>query len=345
MPDPNSTTILVTGARGVLGGFLARELERDGYLVLRGSRRHESGPGFRLVDFDRPATVSAAFRDADIIVNPVVHPSLVAERTALREGHVLLSVASLSLADRLSLVGEQATHAGSGLVIVHAGLNPGLMPLVAADLLEHHPDADRVDLAATVAPLQTMGGLAFDYVWPFLTGMPRKPTAMLRFPDPVGWRHCIELGTGEEGWLGGLGMQREGHVWLTLMQRPMNALMLAVNAAGQMRRFPRWSMTPLQGRSRDDFCADPKRDWVMLSRRGEQICGAHIVGEGDYRVSVAATAAFLRQLIERQDAEPGLAGVHGAERFFRLPEIEPELKARGVEIRSMQPGFRREERQ
>jgi len=340
MPDPNSITVLVTGARGVLGTFIARELERDGFLVLRGSRRNECQPGFRLVDFDRPATVSAAFRDADIIVNPVVHPSLVAERTALREGTVLLSVASLSLADRLSLLGEQAARGGCGLVVVHAGLNPGLMSLIAADLLERHPDADRVDLAGTVAPLQTMGGLAFDYVWPFLTAVPHKPTAMLRFPDPVGWRQCIELGTGEEGWLGDLGMEREGHVWLTLMQRPMNALMLAVNAASQMRRFPRWSMTPLQGRSRGEFCQDPKRDWVMVSRRGERICGAHIVGEGDYRVSVAATIVFLRQLIERHRAEPGLGGVHGAERFFRLAEIEPELKSRGVEIRSMPPGFR-----
>lgn len=343
MAAPTTTTVLVTGARGVLGSFIARELDREGYLVLRGSRRTERERGFRLVDFDQPETVSAAFAEADVIVNPVVHPALVAERTALREGRVLLSVASLSLSDRLSLVGEQALRGGTGLVVVHAGLNPGLMSLVLASLLERHPEADRVDLAATVAPLQTMGGLAFDYVWPFLTAVPRKPVAILRFPEPVGLRHCIELGTGEEGWLGDLGMEREGHVWLTLIQQPMNALMLATNAIGQMHRFPRWSMAPLQGRSRGEFCQDPKRDWVMVSSRGERISAAHIVGDGDYRVSVAATTVFLRQLADRREAEPDLRGVHGAEHFFRLADIEPELKARGVEIRSMQVSPREEE--
>jgi len=56
--------ILVIGAQGVLGSFIARSLADAGYGVLRAGRRQESDSSFRLLDLDRPETVAAACREA-----------------------------------------------------------------------------------------------------------------------------------------------------------------------------------------------------------------------------------------------------------------------------------------
>ena len=88
----SARSVLVVGAHGVLGSALARAFEDGGWRVVRGVRRGDDVRGGTAVDLDRPETVAAAIADVDLVVDPVPHPGLTAERVVLREGGVLIDV-------------------------------------------------------------------------------------------------------------------------------------------------------------------------------------------------------------------------------------------------------------
>lgn len=332
--DGQQPKVLVIGGQGVLGGNIAAALREGGFDVLRGGRRRESASDAVFVDLDRPETVAEAIAGVDLVVNTVMHPELIVERTVLEQGGLLLSVASISLADRLRL---RESEAAQGLVIVHAGLNPGLMSLLLADLLARHPEADTVEIAATAAPLQSMGGLAYEYVWPFLTSRAHRPTKTVDFPEPLGRRRCLLLGQGEEGWLGELGRKREGRVWLTLHQRPVNRLLLFANRTGFLSVAPRWPLAPLRLIAPSELPHDEKRDIAMVSKDGRLLEGLSIRGDGDYRVSVACTVVFARALWRRREEA---TGVHGAEEWFDFDALRPDFEASGIDFFSHRQGER-----
>jgi hypothetical protein len=324
--------VLVIGGQGILGGNIAAAMTERGFEVLRGGRRHDGERDSVYVDLDRPDTVAEACDRVDLVINTVLHPELTAERTVLERGGVMLSVASLSLADRLRL---RANGEGPGLVVVHAGLNPGLMSLALGHLVAKHPDADTIEIAATAAPLQSMGNLAFEYVWPFLTSYAHRPTRMIDFPDPLGRRHCILLGNGEEGWLGELAAEgRRGRVWLTLHQRSFNALLLLANRTGFLGIAPHWPLAPLRLLTAAELPHDEKRDIAMVSSGGRLLEGLSIRGDGDYRVSVACTVVFAEHLWKGRS---GARGVHGAEAWFEFEALRPDFEAQGIDFVSHLP--------
>jgi hypothetical protein len=332
--DGRQPRVLVIGGQGILGGRIAAALRQRGFDVLRGGRRREAASDSVYVDLDRPRTVAAAIAGADLVINTVLHPELVVERTVLEQGGLLLSVASLSLEDRLRL---RESNAAQGLVIVHAGLNPGLMSLLLAHLLSRHPEADTVEIAATAAPLQSMGGLAYKYVWPFLTSHSRRPTKVVDFPEPLGRRHCLLLGNGEEGWLGELGENRKGAVWITLQQRPINRLLLFANQTGFLSVAPRQALAPLRLLTPAELPHDEKRDIAMVGKDGRLLEGLSIRGDGDYRVSVACTLVFAQHLWRRREQA---TGVYGAEEWFDFDALRPDFEASGIDFFSHQQGER-----
>lgn len=323
--------VLVIGGQGILGGNIVAALRKSGYEALRGGRRREAAKDSVYLDLDRPETVAKAIEEVDLVVNTVLHPGLTAERTVLERGGVLLSVASLSLADRMRL---HEAEAARGLVVVHAGLNPGLMSLALAHLLARHPEADTVEIAATAAPLQSMGGLAYEYVWPFLTSRSHRPTRVVDFPDPLGRRRCILLGRGEEGWLGELADGRRGRVWLTLHQRAFNGLLLAANRTGFLSVAPRRALAPLRLLASSELPHDAKRDIAMVGREGRLLEGLSIRGDGDYRVSVACTLVFVEHLWRRRDE---VRGLQGAETWFDFDALRPDFEAGGIDFLSHRP--------
>jgi dTDP-4-dehydrorhamnose reductase len=60
--------VLVIGAQGVLGTFLARGFAEAAWEVVRGGRRAEAATDFRQLDLDAPDTVRRASADVDLIV-------------------------------------------------------------------------------------------------------------------------------------------------------------------------------------------------------------------------------------------------------------------------------------
>ena len=73
-------TVLVIGAHGALGTALVRAFEEARWRVVAGVRRSDGAGGDTVVDLDRPETVAAALAGVDLVVDPVPHPGLTAER-------------------------------------------------------------------------------------------------------------------------------------------------------------------------------------------------------------------------------------------------------------------------
>src|SRR5438094_8041015 len=125
--------VLVIGAQGVLGTFIARRFREAGWVVIRGGRRVETAADFCLIDLDRPETVAKACRESDLVVSTVRHPALPAERAVLAAGGVLLNLDDLPAAERTRL--ERDLTQPRGLIVERTGLG-GVTGLATAELLE-----------------------------------------------------------------------------------------------------------------------------------------------------------------------------------------------------------------
>src|SRR5687768_14928198 len=99
-------TVLVIGAQGVLGTFLAREFSSAGWQVIRAGRRPEDAPDFRLVDLDDPADLRQACAGMDLVVNTAHHRELAPERTVLRQGGTLINLTDFTPPQRVKLAAE-----------------------------------------------------------------------------------------------------------------------------------------------------------------------------------------------------------------------------------------------
>jgi hypothetical protein len=327
---------LVVGGQGVLGSAVAGGLSSSGWRVTRAGRHPEAASDFALVDLDRPETLVEASAGADLVVNCVRHPALAPQRTVLRQGGTMLDVSDLPLDDRRLL---KAQAGGSrGLVVVHAGLGPGVSTLVLADMLAAHPDADTLELVVSLSATQSSGTNSFDFFWPFLTAAGGRGSAVVRLPPPYGRRRCMALSGGEEGWIGELGDGRTARVYVCLLQRSLNAGLVAASRLRLLRLLPRPPRLSAETVARASLTREPKVDWAAVGRGGRRLAARSVEGEGGYRLTAAAAVAFAEALAERRASDGGLTGVHGAEELFTLAELRPGLEARGVAIRDRDPG-------
>jgi hypothetical protein len=328
--------VLVIGAQGVLGRAVARALVLSGFDVLRGGRRPEHAEDFVLLDLDRPETVVEACAGAELVVNCVFHRELAAERAVLRAGGTMLDVASLPLADRRRLEAEAGR--ARGLVVLHAGLNPGLTTVVLRELLETHPEADGLELVNTLSARQSAGPNSLAFFWPFLTAAAHRPTALIPLPAPFGRRRCLQLSGGAEGWLGSLVDGREGRVYVCLERIP-SAGVLALNTLRLLRLMPPAAfaasarLLPNAPRGADGLSREPKCDWVAVTKGGRRLAAGTVEGEGDYKLTVDATVVFCEALADRRAKDAGGTGVVGAEELFSLRELRGAFEQRGIHIR------------
>lgn len=329
MPTPR---ILVLGAQGVLGSFVARRLAEDGYDVVRAGRR-AFRDGYGLVfDLDDRRAVAAACADSDLVVSCVRHPDFGAERAVLANGGVLLSVANLPGPDahRVATLAAEPPGGPHGLVVVHAGLTPGVTTLMAADLLERHPEADTIELAVTLSLAESGGQQGVgDFALPLFKRHRRHPVRRLPLPAPFGDRTCVELASDADGVFGSVADGRRCRFHYCFRERWFNGLVILANRAGAMSLAPRRAFLPGRRIPRQ-LSREPHRSWVRVSRADKPLAARAICGEGDYRLTVASTAAFVDALLARYPDDAGFPGVVSADELFTIDDIAPRLEALGA---------------
>jgi len=150
------------------------------------------------------ATEPLDLAEIDIVLNlagPFFAGSDAVARAALRAGSTYVDIGDdVEATETILALDGQARRAGVALV-TGAGLSPGVSNWMAARLLDHHPDADGVQIAwAThesdpggLAPLRHMLHMAVnpcpvfvDGVWRQSPGFVPSTGATFQFPQPLG---------------------------------------------------------------------------------------------------------------------------------------------------------------
>lgn len=328
--------MLVLGAQGVLGGMCVDALRATGLDVVRAGRRPDGADDFRLVDLDDARSVAEGCAGFDLVVSTVRHPGHPAERLILREGGALLSVATLWAAEREDL--RHHPCATGGLVVLDAGLAPGVSSLVLKELLEEHPDADELEGAGTFSAVEPSGAAtAVDFLLPAFRHARRNPTRVLDFPGPIGRRRCLLLpGPDVEAMIfGELPAGRSTRFYGCMVERPVNAELLALNAIGLLRRVPAGMLAMGGAWKLRHRKAKPQAHLVAVDRGGRRL-GTNVVEcSGNYRTTAAALAVFSQAVLRRRRDGPALSGVHGVEGIFDLAELRAGFEAHGIRIRSL----------
>lgn len=332
----NGARVLVIGAQGVLGRLCVEALSEAGLSVIRAGRRDEGAADFRCVDVADAEAVADACADADLVISTVRHPAQLVERHVLRHGGALLNIATLWAVERESLRSHAAD--AHGLVVLDAGLSPGVTSLVLKEMLASHPEADGIEIAATFSAFEPSGrATAIDFLYPALTSRRRHEVRAVDFPSPIGRRKCLRLtGSDVDAMLfGGLQDGRKTYAYGCMLERAVNADFLALNAAGLLSRMPvgfftagsKWKMRRRTEKAQAHILA--------VTRSGTRLAAGAVEGSGNYLMTAAAIVGYAESLLDRRGSRPLPTGVVGVEDVFELNEMRANFEQRGITIRSL----------
>lgn len=319
-------SVLVIGAQGGVGSATARAFEDAGWEVRRAGRRLQDGPGMRFLDLDDPR-LDALLEPADVIVNTVPHEGLVPERATLERGGVLIRIPEAPPSVTARLRGEPPD---AGLVVVNAGIFPGVSTLVAVELLKCYPDADAVMLALTVSARATSGRAGGATLHRWLSMRPRHATEVIPFPPPFGRRRCLQIAEDDDGCLGGHLGGRAVWTGLCFAERPLHVGMLGLERLGLLSKIPRYVLAAKPANP-DKLSREPFAVWVGATRDGALLGARTIEGRGDYRCTAASTVLVAERLTAGDDRATRTGCIDLAE-VFTLDDLCADLQAAGVTV-------------
>jgi hypothetical protein len=323
---PAQPSVLVIGARGALGSLVADAFEKEGWLVRPAGRRPLPDASYRYVDLADPHTVPAALRDTDLVVTTVPDPRLTAERHVLTHGGRLLN---LSAGPATHLEALRDLPAAAGTVVMNAGVAPGVTNLVAAALLEDHPDADEVELVFTVSLRGAGGPASGDFAHRGLVGCPRHRVTRVALPAPFGTRDVLGFAEQDRGWLGPVADPVGVRPHLCLSERPAQRLLLTLNRAGLVSRLPRRAFGRGRRTTVEDAGTEAVAHTITVLEDGRPLGAASVRGHGDFRMAAASAVVFARALFG-----PGSprAGAWYPEEVVTLSEVRAGLRRAGVVV-------------
>jgi hypothetical protein len=316
--------VLVIGAHGVLGNFIAGGLSEAGWEVTRAGRRPEEAADFRQLDLADPKSVSKGVRGFDLVVSTAHDPELALERTILGQGGTLIDLIELSETERAQL-GEVANP--KGLVVTDTGLG-GVAYLAVAELLDAHPEADAAEYALMVSASGSTGRAGGLFAHKLLTSSRHHETATVPFPEPFGTRRGLEVGQGTDGVPRTVVSDVRIRHYLCMLPRPLHGILLALNSARLISVLPTASFTAGTRKVPDELSDERICEWVAVSSDGERVAAQALEGEGYYRMTTAATVVFAEALVGNRNK-----GLRSIEELVSLSELRPALAEQGVSVR------------
>jgi hypothetical protein len=99
-----------------------------------------------------------------------------------------------------------------------------------------------------------------------------------------------------------------------------------------MRALPPGALVPHRKNPPIELSTEPLTEWVGLRRQGVHIAARTITGAGNYRVVAAATLVLAEPLLDPAPRDRVRPGCFEPQELFTLPELEAELRQRGVAI-------------
>jgi hypothetical protein len=318
-------SVCVIGANGALGAVLVEQLGAAGWAVHPAGRRRDRREGFRQLDLDRPGTVAAALADVDLVLSTVPHPGWAAERTVLERSGVLVNCSHAPARARAAIVAGAKVQKGT--VLLNAGLVPGVANLVAAELLQKHPQADCLEAAFTVLGSGTAGRAGGEFVHHGLTSQRHHRVVELPMPEPFGRLPFIEVAEGEDGGFGGVAGPRAVRTYLGFGDRPVSLALRTMNALRLISLLPRAAFARDRGK-KADASREPTAIWVGARRGSERLGVSVLECDGDYRTTAAAARVFGEALLSGR-VRPGC---FNPEDVFSLGDLLPAFEGIGLRV-------------
>jgi hypothetical protein len=327
-------SVLVIGAQGVLGTFIAREFSAAGWQVTRAGRRPEDASDFRLVDLGEPADVSRASAGVDLVVNTAHHPQLTPERAVLRQGGTLINLTDFTQPEWLQLAGEAAE--ARGLVVAHTGFS-GVAYLAIAEMLGEHPGADAAEYSLMFSASGSTGRAGALFAHSLLTGSSHHESRSVPFPEPFGEHRCLEVGANGDAVLrkevGGVPLRH----YLCLQPRALQRALLALNGVRLIGLMPTVSFTAGARKVPSELSDEPICEWVAVSEGGERVAARTLAGKGYYRITASATLAFGEALLGPNASDKRL-GLRSIDELLTLADVRRAVEERGITIREQPVG-------
>jgi hypothetical protein len=312
----------VIGAYGALGRAVTASLRTAGWSVRPAGRQQRGRDGSVYVDLDQPATLGRALDGADLIVSTVPHYGFAAERRVLEHGGLLVNC-SHAPAAMAGALNAEAPDRRRGTVMLNGGLVPGVANLVAAELLETHPEADTLAVAFTVNRKATAGRSGGEFVHSGLASRSHHDVIDLSLPNPFGELTFIEIHEHEDCGFAGVAAGRHVKNYLSPEDRSAVWSLRAANALRLMRLLPKAAFTMTGGKGEPS--REPMAIWIG-AKRERAVLGASLVRcEGDYRVTAAAARMFGEALIASRRP-----GCFNPEDLFTIAGLAKPLEEMGV---------------
>lgn len=307
-----------------MGTITARAFATAGWTVRAGARRPR--PGQVAVDLDRPESIAAAVNDQELVVNTVPHPDLLAERHVLEHGGTLINVSALPASAGRSL--RAVSGAARGMVLMNAGLAPGVTTIVAADLLRRHPSADELEIVFTLSMTVPRGPASADFIYRGLVTVARHRTTLVPLPAPFGDRWCLGFREGDAGWLGGIAEGRVVRQYICITEQPIHDRLLELNSSGALDDLPR-GLVGARGRSTDASPSEePVAHWIAAIRGRRRLSARTVECRGDSLHAARSTVMFADALL----AGSQQAGCFDPEEICTLSAVGARLQAAGITV-------------
>jgi NAD(P)-dependent dehydrogenase (short-subunit alcohol dehydrogenase family) len=315
---------LVIGTGGVLGALTARSFESAGWDVRAAARRPRSGQSE--INLDDRESVSAACDGHELVVNTVPHPGLLAERHVLERGGTLINISAMPAAAGRALRGVAA--GARGIVLMNAGLAPGVTALVATDLLRRHPNAEELELVFTLSSEIPRGPASVNFIHRGLTAVARHRTTRVSLPSPFGERDCVGFGEGDAGWLGGVAEGRIVRQYVCLNEPAVHERLLELNRAGAMTALPRYLIGPRKPPPGGAASGEPVAHWIAAIRGGRRLGARTVECRGDFLHAAKSAVVFADALLGPQRT----GGCFDPDEICTLADIGPALHKAGITV-------------
>lgn len=330
------TRVLVIGGYGFLGATIATAFTEAGWHVSRGSRSPHTA-GATHVDLDEPDTVRRAAATVDVVVNTVPDTDFVAEKAVLRDGGLLLNVATLDQRPLRDFRDYAAQNTGPGTVVVNAGLAPGITNLVIGDLLRQYPHADGVEIAMALQTTGMSGKNGVRFVHENLTTATKDgarvrhhATRRIPLPQPFGTRTCFGFAEGQDGWLLGAAGNRTLHTYGYIDNPALHNAILALNTLRLLPLLPRTPLLWGHNTRPNVETTEPVAHWLAVLHNSSRIAARTVRCTGDYLRTAEATVVTAEALLHSHAHRAG--GCFGIEGVLSLNEIEKGLRDNGITI-------------
>jgi NAD(P)-dependent dehydrogenase (short-subunit alcohol dehydrogenase family) len=322
---------LVIGAGGALGSLVSDAFRRRGWTVHDAGRTPITSPSFRYVDLAAPETLPAALQGVDLVVSTVPDQTLTAERHVLANGGLMLN---LSAEPATALTTLRAAGEPTGTVVMNAGIAPGVTNLVAAALLEAHPDADEVELVFTVTTKGSGGDAAADFAHRGLTCVAHHRVSALRLAPPFGTRRVLGFAELDGGWLGPVAGAVTVSPYLCLAERPVQAVMLTLNRARLLPLLPRAAFGSRRPATVEGASKEPVAHHITVRRAGRRLETRIVKGNGDFRMAADSSAIFADALLGRDGGRAVGPGAWYPEEVLTLHRLGTPLAQAGIAVQA-----------